>query len=195
MPYRGKTMLMRKTLPSLALIAGISACGSDKITSPSALAVPGGAVYQQFERGTGLTLDNVTSTPIPLLGDAVFNGEVVITQLALNAVGGLEATGTITGTIAALDGAIPIDQSFTTDVAISKTGSGGQCGVLSLDLAPINVDAAGQIVSVDLTAADVDAKATGPVGTLLCTLTSLVNRGVGGALKGVLNALNGLLGG
>jgi hypothetical protein len=67
--------------------------------------------------------------------------------------------------------------------------------VLSLDLAPINIDAAGQVVSVDLTAANVDAKATGPVGTLLCTLTSLLNRGVGGALNGVLNALNGLLGG
>ena len=187
-------MLRSKTVLSLALIVGVSGCSSDQISAPSALAVPGGAA-QQFDRGTGLTLDNVTSTPIPLLGDAVFNGEVVITQLALNAVGGLEATGTITGTIAALDGAIPIDQSFTTEVGISKTGSGGQCGVLTLDLAPINVDAAGQIVSVDVTAADVDAKATGPVGTLLCTLTSLLNKAVGGAVNGVLNALNGLLGG
>ena len=185
-------MLTRETVLSLALILGIGAC-SDQPTSPTALAMPGGPAYQTFNRGTGLTLDNVTSTPIPLLGDAVFNGEVVITQLALNAVGGLEATGTITGTITAAD--IPIDQSFTTDLGISKTGSGGQCGVLSLDLAPIAVDAAGQTVSVDLTAAGVDAKATGPVGTLLCTLTNLLNRGVGGAVNGVLNALNRLLGG
>jgi hypothetical protein len=185
-------MLMRKTLPSLALIVGIGGCSSDKITSPSALAVPAGAA-QQFDRGTGLTLENVTSTPIPLLGDAVFNGEVVITQLALNAVGGLEATGTISGTITGLS--TPINQSFTTDVGISKTGSGGQCGILSLDLAPINVNAADQIVSVDLTEANVDAKAVGPIGPLLCTLTSLLNRGVGGAVNGVLNALNGLLGG
>jgi hypothetical protein len=184
-------MLKRKTVLSFALVLGIGAC-SDQPTSPRALAVPDGPSYQ-FDRGTGLTLDNVTSTPIPLLGDAVFNGEVVITQLALNAVGGLEATGTITGTITALG--IPINQSFTTDVGISKTGSGGQCGVLSLDLAPITLDAAGQIVSVDLTAANVDAKATGPVGTLLCTLTNLLARGVGGAVNGVLNALNGLLGG
>ena len=69
--------------------------------------------------------------------------------------GSSSATGTITGTITALD--IPINQDFTTDVGISKTGSGGQCGLLTLDLAPINVDAAGQIVSVDLTAANVDA--------------------------------------
>ena len=185
-------MLRSKTVLSLALIVGISGCSSDEITSPSALAVPGGAA-QQFDRGTGLTLDNVTSTPIPLLGDAVFNGEVVITKLALNAVGGLEATGTITGEIAGLG--IPINQTFTTDVGISKTGSGGQCGLLSLDLAPINVDAGGETVSVDVTEANVDAKAVGPIGPLLCALTSLLNRGVGGAVNGVLNALNGLLGG
>jgi hypothetical protein len=185
-------MFTRRTVLSLALVLGIGAC-TDHPTSPAALAPPDGPAFQRFDRGTGLALDNVTSTPIPLLGDAVFNGQVVITQLALNAVGGLEATGTITGTITALG--IPINQSFTTDVGISKTGSGGQCGVLSLDLAPISLDAAGQIVSVDLTAANVDAKATGPVGALLCTLTSLLNRGVGGAVNGVLNALNGLLGG
>ena len=44
-------------------------------------------------------------------------------------------------------------------------------------------------------AANVDAKATGPVGSLLCVLTSLLNKGLGGAVNGVLNALNGLLGG
>jgi hypothetical protein len=163
------------------------------MTSPAALAPPGGPAFQKFDRGTGLVLDNVTSTPIPLLGNVVFNGQVVITQLALNAVGGLEATGTITGAISALG--IPISQNFTTDLGISKTGSGGQCGVLSLALAPISLNLAGQIVSVDLTAANVDAKASGPVGTLLCRLTSLLNNGVGGAVKGVLNALNGLLGG
>jgi hypothetical protein len=185
-------MLTRKTLLPLALILGIGAC-SEQPTDPTGKALTEPVAYPKFDRGTGLTLDNVTSTPIPLLGDVVFNGEVVITQLALNAVGGLEATGTITGTITALG--IPINQNFTTDVGISKTGSGGQCGVLTLDLAPINVDVLGQIVSVDLTAANIDAKATGTIGTLLCTLTSLLNSAVGGAVNGVLNALNGLLGG
>ena len=185
-------MLARNTVHSLALILGIAAC-SDHPTSPAPLALPDGSASQRFDRGTGLTVDNVTSTPIPLLGNAVFNGEVVITQLALNAVGGLEATGTIAGTIAGVG--TPINENFTTDVGISKTGSGGQCGVLSLDLAPIGVHVLDQIVSVDLTAANVDAKATGPVGTLLCTLTSLLNKGLGGAVNGVLNALNGLLGG
>jgi hypothetical protein len=184
-------MLTRKTALALALGLGIGAC-SEQPTSPVPLR-PDEASQQKFQRGTGLALDNVTSTPIPLLGDAVFNGQVVITQLALNPVGGLEATGTITGTITALG--IPIDQNFTTDVGISKTGSGGQCGLLTLDLAPINIDAAGQIVSVDLTAASVEAKAVGPIGPLLCTLTSLVNTVAGGVVKGLLNALNGLLGG
>ena len=186
-------MLAKKRLLSLAFVVAIGAC-ADQPTSPKPLVPADGPALQKFDRGTGLALSNVTSTPIPLLGDVVFNGNVVITQLALNAVGGLEATGTITGTITTLG--IPIiNQDFTTDVGISKTGSGGQCGLLTLDLAPINVDAAGQIVSVDLTAANVDAKATGPVGSLLCVLTSLLNKGLGGAVNGVLNALNGLLGG
>jgi hypothetical protein len=177
---------------SLALILAIGAC-SDQPTSPMARAPASEPAYQRFDRGTGLTLDNVTSTPIPLLGNAVFNGQVVITQLALNAVGGLEATGTITGTITALG--IPINQNFTTDVAISRTGAANSCSVLSVNLAPIAVDAAGQIVSVDLTAANVNARATGPVGALLCALTSLLNSGLGGVLNAVLNALNFLLGG
>ena len=186
-------MLAKKRLLSLAFVVAIGAC-ADQPTLPKPLVPADGPALQKFDRGTGLALSNVTSTPIPLLGDVVFNGNVVITQLALNAVGGLEATGTITGTITTLG--IPIiNQDFTTDVGISKTGSGGQCALLTLDLAPIKVDAAGQIVSVDLTAANVDAKATGPVGSLLCTLTSLLNKGLGGAVNGVLNALNGLLGG
>ena len=186
-------MLAQKRLLSLAFVVAIGAC-ADQPTSPKPLVPADGPALQKFDRGTGLALSNVTSTPIPLLGDVVFNGDVLITQLALNAVGGLEATGTITGTITTLG--IPIiNQDFTTDVGISKTGSGGQCGLLTLDLAPINVDAAGKIVSVDLTAANVDAKATGPVGSLLCVLTSLLNKGLGGAVNGVLNALNGLLGG
>jgi hypothetical protein len=52
-----------------------------------------------------------------------------------------------------------------------------------------------QIVEVDLTAADVNARATGPVGTLLCLITGLLDSAVGGAVNGLLNALNGLLGG
>jgi hypothetical protein len=184
-------MFIKKTVLPLVVILASSSC-SDLPTTPTTDSIPTPA-YQRFERGTGLALDNVTSTPIPLLGDVVLNGEVVITQLALNAVGGLEATGTVTGVISALN--IPVEQSFVTDVAISRTGSGGQCGVLTLDLAPIAVDAAGEIVEVDLTAADVNARATGPVGTLLCLVTGLLDSAVGGAVNGLLNALNGLLGG
>jgi hypothetical protein len=184
-------MSARNKVFPLALIVGMAAC-SEAPTAPVTKA-PAQQASFQFDRGTGLTLSNVTSTPIPLLGDAVFNGQVVITQLALNAVGGLEATGTITGTITALG--IPINQNFTTDLGISKTGSGSQCAVLNLDLAPITVSALGQIVSVDLTAANVDVSANGTVGTLLCNLTSALNSAVGGAVKGLLNALNGLLGG
>jgi hypothetical protein len=67
--------------------------------------------------------------------------------------------------------------------------------VLTVDLAPINVDVAGQIVSVDLTQANATVGAQGPLGSLLCTLTSLVNRGIGGAVSALLSVINGILGG
>ena len=124
---------------------GIASCG-EQLTAP-ALAPDAEPDLQRFERGTGLVLDNVTSTPIPLLGNVVLQGDVVITELALNAVGGLEATGTITGTVDALG--IPIEENFVTDVAISRTGPGNSCSLLTLDLAPIAVDVAGELVSVE----------------------------------------------
>jgi hypothetical protein len=178
----------------LGVAVAIAAC-HDAATAPTSLSADRGPAMQRAAppKGTGLVLHNVTSTPIPLLGDAVFNGEVVITQLALNAVGGLTASGTLVGTIGAVGQTI--NQTFTTDVAISGSGNGNSCSVLTVDLAPINVDVAGKIVSVDLTQANATVGAQGPLGSLLCTLTSLVNRGIGGAVSALLSVINGILGG
>src|SRR5207237_3097750 len=72
-----RPMLAQKGLFSLALVVAIGAC-SDQPTSPKPLVPTDGPAYQ-FERGTGLTVKNVTSTPIPLLGNVEFNGDLVIT--------------------------------------------------------------------------------------------------------------------
>lgn len=186
--------MQRKQLLVLGVAVVVAAC-HDAATAPTLLSPDRGPVMQRAAppAGTGLVLHNVTSTPIPLLGDAVLNGDVVITQLALNAVGGLTASGTLVGTIGAVGQTI--NQTFTTDVAISGSGNGNSCSVLTVDLAPINVDVAGQIVSVDLTQANATVGAQGPLGSLLCTLTKLVNRGVGGAVSALLSVINGILGG
>lgn len=114
----------------------IVAC-HDAPTPTAPLAADNQTAAQQIQPGTGLVIHNVTSTPIPLLGNAVFNGDLVITKLALNAVGGLTASGKLVGTISAIGQTI--NQDFTTDVFISRTGAGNSCTAVSLDLAPINV--------------------------------------------------------
>jgi hypothetical protein len=186
--------MKRGHLLALATAAAVVAC-QDAPTAPSTALTADRAPVQQRAappQGTGLVLHNVTSTPIPLLGNAVFNGEVVITQLAVNAVGGLTASGTLIGTIGALGQTI--NQNFTTDVAISGSGNGNSCSVLTVNLAPINVAVASQIVSVDLTQANATVGAQGPLGSLLCTLTNLLNKTAGGAVSALLSVINAILG-
>jgi hypothetical protein len=192
--HLGYLVMQRRQLFILGVAVAIAAC-HDATTGPTALSAgPTPASARAAPpQGTGLVLHNVTSTPIPLLDNAVLNGEVVITQLALNAVGGLTASGTLTGTITGVSQTIT--QDFTTDVAISGSGNGNSCSVLTVDLSPINVDAGGQIVSVDLTQVNATVGAQGPLGSLLCTLTNLVNRGVGGAVSALLSVINSILGG
>jgi hypothetical protein len=187
-------VMQSRQLFVLGAAVAIAAC-HDTPTAPTALSAhPAPAPARAAPpKGTGLVLHNVTSTPIPLLGDAVLNGEVVITQLALNAVGGLTASGTLTGTITGVGQTIT--QDFTTDVAISGSGAGNSCSVLTADLSPINVDVAGQIVSVDLTQTNATVGAQGPLGSLLCTLTRLVNSAAGGAVSALLGVINAILGG
>jgi hypothetical protein len=115
--------------------------------------------------GTGLAIDNVTGTSV--LGDIVFDGQLVIEELALNAVGGLEVTGTIIGTVNVL-GSELITQDFTTELAISDTGGNG-CKVVALDLGPIGIDAVGG-TAVQLEQVNLTGNGKGPVGSLLCVL-------------------------
>src|SRR4030081_2358504 len=84
----------------LGVAVTIAAC-QDATTAPTALSSDPEPAFQRAaaRRGTGLVIHNVTSTPIPLLGNAVFNGDLVITQLALPQVGGLQVSGTLIGTI------------------------------------------------------------------------------------------------
>jgi hypothetical protein len=181
---------MKITSPILAmsLALGFAAC-SDAPVAPASRLSPADAALARPTKGTGLSLTNFTSG-LPLVGDVQVN-QVVITGLS-TALGGLQASGTITGTSVSVPG-LTITNDFTTDVLVSSSGP-GQCGLVSLDLGPIAGNVFG-VANVDIPTANVDAKASGAVGPLLCALGSIVNGVAGAAVGGILNALNGLLGG
>jgi hypothetical protein len=175
-------------LLALPLTFGLSSCANEP-TAPTA--APQGQVMlqQRPEQGTGIALENILG--LPVIGDVTVS-QIVITELALNAVGGLQASGTITGTrIDALGNAITVTDDFTTDVLISSTGPGG-CDIVTVDLAPIGADVFG-VVGVDVPVANVTTEGKGPVGRILCALGSLVNGVAGGVVRGLISALNNLI--
>jgi hypothetical protein len=188
--------MKRRHLLALATAAAVVAC-HDASTAPStALSADRGAVQARAAappRGTGIVLHNVTGTTLPLVGDGVFNGEVVITQLGVNALGGLTVSGTLIGTITGLSQ--QISQNFTTDVAISGSGNGNSCSVITVDLSPITVNTISGIVAVDLTQVNATVGAQGPLGSLLCALTNVLNQSTGAALSALLSVINAILGG
>jgi hypothetical protein len=171
---------------------GIASCG-EQSTSPrlSAAAEP---ELQRFERGTGLSLHDLTQTPIPLVGDLAFDGDLVITQLALDPLGGIDAIGTLNGTVTGPGGFEVVNEEFVADLGISRTGPGNGCSLVELDLGPLNV-AVPELAGVNLDPVTLRAGASGPVGPLLCALTKVVGSTAGGALDAILGVLNGLLGG
>jgi hypothetical protein len=160
-----------------------------------------GPAFAKNVSGTGLVLDDVTGVSAPLIGQigTVTINQAVITQLGVvqdlaGNIIGVDVTGTLQATGGAL-GTDVVTQNFTTDALILSSGN-GQCDVLTVDLAPITLDALGGAVSVDVPQASVTPRASGAVGPLLCNLGSLLNAPVGqvtSAVRGIVNAINQIL--
>ena len=181
-------MNRRMALLAVPLTFGLSSCGTEP-TAPAAAPTEQVMLQQRPEQGTGIALEDIVG--LPVIGDVTVS-QIVITELALNAVGGLQASGTITGTtVDALGNAITVTNDFTTDVLISSTGPGG-CDIVTVDLAPIGADVFG-VVGVDVPVANVTTQGKGPVGRILCALGSLVNGVAGGVVRGLITALNNLI--
>src|SRR6266404_5887101 len=188
----------RNLTVALTTALALSACSETPVgpgtTSVSTL--QSGPAFAKSVSGTGLVLDNVTGLSLPLIGHI---GTVTITQLGVvqdlagniigvDANGVLQLTGGVLGTDV-------ITQNFTTDALILSSGK-GQCDVLSVNLAPITLDALGSTVSVDVPQASVTPRASGALGPLLCNLGSLLNAPVGqvtSAVRGIVNAINQIL--
>jgi len=188
----------RNITTALTIALALGACSENPVgPGTTSLAASGsGPAFAKSVNGTGLVLDNVTGLSLPLVGhvgDVTIN-QAVITQLGVvqdlagniigvDANGMLQLTGGVLGTDV-------LTQNFTTDALILSSGN-GQCDVLTVDLAPITLDALGGGVSVDVPQA-----ASGALGPLLCNLGSALNAPVGqvtSAVRGLVNAINRIL--
>ena len=194
---------IRNTTIALTIALALGACGETPVGpgSKSVSALGSGPAFAKTVSGTGLVLDNVTGLSLPLIGQVgtVTINQAVITQLGVvqdlagniigvDANGVLQLTGGVLGTDV-------LTQNFSTDALILSSGN-GQCDVLTVDLAPITLDALGGAVSVDVPQAAVTPRASGAVGPLLCNLGSLLNAPVGqvtSAVRGIVNAINQIL--
>jgi hypothetical protein len=150
--------------------------------------------------GSGLVLDSLTGISLPLvgeLGDIVVD-QAVITDLRLveDVVGqiiGLEVTGTLTGVLSAT-GVEIVDEQFTSTVSITSSGP-GQCQLIGIDLGPLNLDVLG-LVTVDVPEATVTGRGSGAVGSLLCSLGTLLSSAIGVVTQSVqdlVTAINNLI--
>lgn len=185
-------MNLRLAALVLPVLAGF-AC-AEQPTAPAVSHNP--TIMAQKVKGTGLILNSVTGLSLPLigkLGDVTIN-QAEITNFAIieNTVGqivGLQADGVLQLTGGVL-GTNVVTQDFSTTVAVTSSSS-GQCGVVTLDLAPININAL--VAQVDLPAATVDAKSSGAVGPLLCNLGQALLQPVADVVRQLVQALNGLI--
>jgi hypothetical protein len=196
--YRSRNLAV-----ALTVALTLSACSETPMGpgTTSASALGSGPVFAKSATGTGLVLDNLTGLSLPLIGQVgtVTINQAVITQLKLvqdiagniigvDAQGALQLTGGVLGTNV-------VTQNFTTQALILSSGK-GQCDVLTINLAPIKLDALGGAVSVDLPQASVTPRASGALGPLLCNLGSLLNAPIGqvtSAVRGIVNAINKIL--
>jgi hypothetical protein len=193
---------MKRPVAKLAvtLALGIGACGEP--VGPPEASAPGGWISLAPRRlnGTGLIVESLTGVSLPIVGPVVgiLIDQAVITDLMLvedvtGAIIGLEATGTVTGTLTAT-GVRVLEEEFTSTFGITSSGP-GQCDVVTIDLGPLRLDAL-NLVTTDVPIADVTVRGSGAVGSLLCNLGSLLSGAVGGVtsgVRGLVNAINRLI--
>lgn len=198
-------MNVRRVALLLALAPAMGACADDPVAPAPQPMQPQVALSQHDQgqarqQGSGLILESLTGVALPLvgeLGDVVID-QAVITDFALveNTVGqiiGLEAEGIldITGGVLGSD---VVTEEFMTTVSITSQGF-GQCDIVTIDLGPVALDVLG-VAGVDVPAAEVTARGSGAVGSLLCAVGGLLGGLTGGAVSGVrglVNALNRLI--
>lgn len=185
-------MNLRLTALALPVIIGL-AC-AEQPTAPSAGPTQS-PITAQLTDGTGLVLHSVTGLSVPLIGQVgeVTIDQAVITNFAvvqniLGQVVGLRAEGVLqlTGGVLGTD---VVTEDFLTTVGVTSSST-GQCGIVTIDLGPIDVSALGAQVNVP--AASVNVSGSGALGSLLCALGQRLNPITQG-VRSIVQAINGLI--
>ena len=167
------------SLLALTTVAPAQTAGS---AAKSAIAVP----------VTGSFAPSATTGTLASAGTGNFAGTFNIQQFA-NQGGNLVAIGTLVGTLTNAAGQ-------TTSVVINGvtapvTAATASCSILSLTLGPLHLDVLGLVIDLNQVNLNITA-VPGPgnlLGNLLCDVANLLNSN-GGALAGITNLLNQILG-
>ena len=193
-----KLRMIGRALPLALAVLGGAACGENPVAPVTNELLEEPAPQRNQRPGTGLVLDNLTGVRAPVLGiplgDVVID-QAIITDLHLveditGAIIGVEAEGVLrlTGGVLGTD---VVTEDFTTIVGITSTAS-GRCDIVTIDLGPIDVGILDPLATVDVPTADVTARGSGAVGSLLCNLGQLLSA-PGQAIEGLVNAINNLI--
>jgi hypothetical protein len=138
--------------------------------------------------------------PVSTAGtQGTFTGVLRITNFAVEN-NALVATGVLTGTLTGAAGSmssvvrtvtLPVIAGANQAPAAAATA---ECGILHLELGPLDLDLLGLVVHLDRVVLDLTAVAGAGnlLGNLLCSVTNLLN--TGGALTQIANLLNQILG-
>lgn len=203
---------------ALALVAAcfVAAC-SDRPTAPKAISNTdlstsrgegSGAARNANERAALLTNVPVTGT---LAGGGTFSGTFTATKITIDeATRQLSLTGVLNGTATRIGGDVVnvVDQTFTAPLAVNRPGVASSlaqpaayqasCGILHLDLGPLNLNLLGLVVDLNEVILNVSG-ATGAgnlLGNLLCALTGLLDiPGAIAAISHILDSVNAILSG
>jgi len=194
----------RKLLAGLALALTAVSCSEDKSpTAPAApenQAPPTAPVVQSKALLTNVAasgpLFNVDANgnPTTPTGNSI-SGAVTITHMAVD-----QTTKQllVSGTFTYQNAGATVVQNFT-NIPATLTKAGGPtmptCQILDLDIGAIHLDLLGLVVDLAPIHLDITAQ-QGPgnlLGNLLCALAGLLDPNTGGALGGLLTAIQNLL--
>lgn len=137
---------------------------------------------------------------VPVTGTAsngsTFSGAYTITKFVSTASGGLNAVGTLSGTLT--DPATGAVTSVTNQaVTVPVTQAAGSCQILDLTLGPLHLDLLGLVVDLNQVHLNITAQqgSGNLLGNLLCAVANLLNGGNPlGSLANLLNQILGALG-
>jgi hypothetical protein len=184
----------------LPLAFGIGACGAEPVAPPGLTPARTEPSMQAQARGTGLVVESLTGLELlgTDLGDIVVNQAVVkrfgVVEDVLGNIIGLEAVGDVQLT-GGLLGTNVVTKEFSASVGVVNSGR-GQCDVVTVDPAPVTVDAGFGAVSIDVPVGETRVRGSGAVGNLVCAagrLLTPVTSGASRAIRSLVDAVNRLL--